>query len=167
MALQAWGQLPAAPAAQELRWADRDADLPETGSSLLAYGNGRSYGDVCLNSGATLLHTRSMDRFIDFDEASGTLICEAGVLLADILALFVPRGWFLPVTPGTRFVTLGGAIANDVHGKNHHAAGSFGGKPGTFCSNGRRPRADGADHLGRDKPQAGCGPDDQRREHAL
>ena len=126
MALQAWGQLPAAPAAQELRWADRDADLPETGSSLLAYGNGRSYGDVCLNSGATLLHTRSMDRFIDFDEASGTLICEAGVLLADILALFVPRGWFLPVTPGTRFVTLGGAIANDVHGKNHHAAGSFG-----------------------------------------
>ena len=58
------------------------------------------------NSGATLLHTRGMDRFIDFDDTSGTLICEAGVLLSDILAVFVPRGWFLPVTPGTRFITL-------------------------------------------------------------
>ena len=126
MVLQAWGQLPATPAAEERWWADRDADLPRTDTSLLAHGNGRSYGDVCLNSGATLLHTRGMDRFIDFDDTSGTLVCEAGILLSDILAVFVPRGWFLPVTPGTRFVTLGGAIANDVHGKNHHRAGSFG-----------------------------------------
>jgi FAD/FMN-containing dehydrogenase len=92
----------------------------------LAYGNGRSYGDVCLNSGGTLWATRSLDRFIDFDATSGVLDCEAGVLLKDIIDLALPHGWFLPVTPGTQFVTLGGAIANDVHGKNHHSAGTFG-----------------------------------------
>lgn len=126
MTLRAWGQLPGEPAAEERWWAERTAALPVLDSSLLAYGNGRSYGDVCLNSGATLLHTRGLDRFIAFDEASGVLRCEAGVLLSDILDVFVPRGWFLPVTPGTRFVTVGGAIANDVHGKNHHGAGTFG-----------------------------------------
>ncbi len=124
--LSSWGQLPAAPARDERWWADRAAALPETGSTLLAYGNGRSYGDVCLNGGAMLLHTRGMDRFIAFDPASGVLRCEAGVLLSEILEVFVPLGWFLPVTPGTRYVTIGGAVANDVHGKNHHRAGSFG-----------------------------------------
>ena len=124
--LRSWGQLPARAAREERWWTDRAAALPEPASTLLAYGNGRSYGDVCLNGDATLLHTRGMDRFIAFDPASGVLRCEAGVLLSEILDLFVPRGWFLPVTPGTRFITLGGAIANDVHGKNHHRAGSFG-----------------------------------------
>ena len=126
MALTAWGNLPAAPAALEPWWSERTAALPETGRSLLPYGNGRSYGDVCLNSGGALLRTRGLDRFIAFDPQTGVLACEAGVLLAGILDLFVPRGWFLPVTPGTRFVTVGGAIANDVHGKNHHGAGTFG-----------------------------------------
>lgn len=128
MALTAWGALPAVPAAAEIRLASRAAALPAAAGNgtLLPYGNGRSYGDVCLNAGGTLLSTRGLDRFIAFDPASGVLRCEAGVLLADILDLCVPRGWFLPVTPGTRFVTVGGAIANDVHGKNHHAAGSFG-----------------------------------------
>ena len=93
---------------------------------MLPYGNGRSYGDACLNDGGTLLHTRGLDRYIAFDPASGILRCEAGVLFADILDFAVPRGWFLPVTPGTRFITVGGAIANDVHGKNHHGAGTFG-----------------------------------------
>ena len=126
MTLTAWGRLPAVPAASE-RWvADRAAALPRGEGSLLAYGNGRSYGDVGLNSGGTLLHTRGIDRYIAFDEQTGVLRCEAGVLLAEILDLVVARGWFLPVTPGTRFVTLGGAIANDVHSKNHHAAGTFG-----------------------------------------
>ena len=124
--LSAWGNLDWPPAAEEARLADRAAALPDVAGSLLPYGNGRSYGDVCLNPGGTLLQIRGLDRFIAFDEATGVLACEAGVLLADILSVFVPRGWFLPVTPGTRYVTVGGAIANDVHGKNHHAAGSFG-----------------------------------------
>jgi FAD/FMN-containing dehydrogenase len=81
---------------------------------------------VCLNAGGVLLGTRSLDRFIDFDESSGILDCEAGVLLSEIIALTLPRGWFPAVTPGTSLVTVGGAIANDVHGKNHHRCGSFG-----------------------------------------
>jgi FAD/FMN-containing dehydrogenase len=96
---------------------------PET--SVLPYGNGRSYGDSCLNIGGALLKTRALDRFIAFDTESGSLICESGVLLADILRLTAPRGWFVPVSPGTQFVTVGGAIANDVHGKNHHHTGTF------------------------------------------
>jgi FAD/FMN-containing dehydrogenase len=95
------------------------------GESVLPYGNGRSYGDSCLNAGAGLLQTRSLDRFISFDPHTGVLCCEAGVLLDEILRLTQPMGWFVPVTPGTCFVTVGGAIANDVHGKNHHGAGTF------------------------------------------
>lgn len=94
--------------------------------TFLPFGNGRSYGDSCLNDGGTLLDVRGLDRFIHFDPHNGILHCEAGVLLAEVLDLVVPQGWFLPVTPGTRYVTLGGAIANDVHGKNHHRAGTFG-----------------------------------------
>jgi FAD/FMN-containing dehydrogenase len=93
--------------------------------SVLPHGNGRSYGDSCLNMGAGLLLTRSLDRFISFDRETGIVCCEAGVLLSDILELVMPRGWFVPVTPGTCFVTVGGAIANDVHGKNHHLTGTF------------------------------------------
>jgi FAD/FMN-containing dehydrogenase len=104
---------------------DRSSRLPDFAGTALAYGNGRSYGDSCLNPDGTLLHTRGLDRFIAFDEASGMLRCEAGVTLGEILELIVPRRWFLPVTPGTRHVTVGGAIANDVHGKNHHVAGTF------------------------------------------
>jgi len=107
----------------------RTAALPSLhgrAAKMLPFGNGRSYGDSCLNTNETLLSTRHLDHFIDFDPTTGILCCEAGVLLADILKLVVPQGWFLPVTPGTRFVTVGGAIANDVHGKNHHVAGTFG-----------------------------------------
>ncbi|MCK6232452.1 FAD-binding oxidoreductase [Stenotrophomonas indicatrix] len=99
--------------------------LPSDGGTVLAHGNGRSYGDSCLNPGATLLTSRGLDRFIDFDPATGIVSCEAGVTLADILDIALPRGWFLPVTPGTRYATVGGAIGNDVHGKNHHRAGTF------------------------------------------
>lgn len=94
-------------------------------SSLIARGNGRSYGDASLNPAATL-STLRLDRLLAFDPADGLLTAEAGLLLSDLLALFVPRGWFPPVTPGTRFVTLGGMLAADVHGKNHHLDGSFG-----------------------------------------
>lgn len=100
--------------------------LPDGSASMLPYGNGRSYGDSNLNPDGALLPGRQLDRFIAFDPATGVLRCEAGVLLSEILRLVVPQGWFLPVTPGTQFVTVGGAIANDVHGKNHHVAGSFG-----------------------------------------
>jgi len=93
---------------------------------LLSFGNGRSYGDSCLNDEGILLKTRGLDRFIKFDSKKGVLRCEAGVLLSEIIELIVPYGWFLTVTPGTRFVTVGGAIANDVHGKNHHRVGTFG-----------------------------------------
>jgi FAD/FMN-containing dehydrogenase len=120
-----WGRYPRA--TQQiipLYW--RDAVLPDVAGTVLPYGNGRSYGDVCLNDGGALLHTRGLDRLIAFDSASGILRCESGVLFADILAFAVPRGWFLPVTPGTQYITIGGAIANDVHGKNHHRAGTFG-----------------------------------------
>ncbi len=92
----------------------------------IAYGMGRSYGDVCLNPEGMLWNTRGLDRFISFDQNTGRLLCEAGVLLRDIQKLSIPRGWILPVTPGTQLVTVGGAIANDVHGKNHHVSGSFG-----------------------------------------
>jgi FAD/FMN-containing dehydrogenase len=97
-----------------------------TAPTLLPYGNGRSYGDSNLNPGGILLDTRSLNRILAFDVDTGILVCEAGVLLSEILARCVPQGWFPMVTPGTQFVTIGGAIANDVHGKNHHRAGSFG-----------------------------------------
>ena len=93
---------------------------------FLPFGRGRSYGDSCLNDGGILLDTSRMDHFISFDSERGLLQCESGTRLADILALIVPKGWFLSVTPGTRHTTIGGAIANDVHGKNHHHAGTFG-----------------------------------------
>ncbi len=125
VAARSWGRYPCVDQRViRLNW--RDAILPDVDGSMLPYGNGRSYGDSCLNAGGTLLDTRGLNRFIAFDADSGILRCEAGVLLSDLLALIVPQGWFLPVTPGTKFVTVGGAIANDVHGKNHHRAGSFG-----------------------------------------
>jgi FAD/FMN-containing dehydrogenase len=105
------------------RYADVEA-LPQT--PFLPRGLGRSYGDVCVNDGGVLLHTFRRDRLISFDTVNGVIECEAGASLADIAEVALRYGWFLPVTPGTRFVTLGGAIANDIHGKNHHAAGTFG-----------------------------------------
>lgn len=92
----------------------------------VALGMGRSYGDTCLNPSGTLWRTTGLDHFLEFDPLTGRLHCEAGTLLRDIQRLALPRGWMLPVTPGTQLVTVGGAIANDVHGKNHHVFGSFG-----------------------------------------
>lgn len=123
---ESWGRYPRATPARITRLTNRLAPLPESDLPLLVYGNGRSYGDVCLNDGGHVLLARGLDRFITFDADTGVLRAEAGVLLSEILDLVVPRGWFLAVTPGTRFVTLGGAVANDVHGKNHHRAGTFG-----------------------------------------
>lgn len=92
----------------------------------LPYGMGRSYGDSCLNPQGTLWFTRGLNHFISFDAKKGRLVCEAGVSFREIHQLTIPQGWLLPVIPGTQFITVGGAIANDVHGRNHHIHGSFG-----------------------------------------
>ena len=122
---ESWGRYPPSRPARivDLTWTS--APLPAD-DVLLPYGLGRSYGDVPLNNEHTLLDTSRLNRFRNFDETTGLLECEAGTTLDDILRVVVPRGWFLPVTPGTKFVTVGGCIANDVHGKNHHRAGTFG-----------------------------------------
>ena len=122
-----WGRWPRHTHAQCVPVQDRFR-VPDfgDGTTFLPWGNGRSYGDSCQNADGRLLLTQGIDRFIAFDADRGVLECEAGVQLADIIELVLPKGWFVPVTPGTRFVTVGGAIANDVHGKNHHRAGSFG-----------------------------------------
>lgn len=105
----------------------RHGRLPaDKGRTFLPFGNGRSYGDSCLNDEGALLDTAALDNFIAFDAEAGVLRCEAGCLLGNILDVIVPRGWFLPVVPGTKYVTVGGAAANDIHGKNHHRAGTFG-----------------------------------------
>jgi FAD/FMN-containing dehydrogenase len=124
---ESWGRYPKLHAdLVPLSWTS-DFPLPQPpATKMLPVGAGRSYGDVCLLENGTLLKTRGMDRLLHFDPQTGVLRCEAGVTLAEILDFAVPRGFFLPVTPGTKYVTVGGAIANDIHGKNHHVAGTFG-----------------------------------------
>jgi len=109
-----------------VQWRDADLRLDKMDAPVLPYGLGRSYGDSCLNDGGILLDAAPLNRFIAFDRENGLLRCEAGVSLAEILKVITPHNWFLTVTPGTKFVTVGGAIANDVHGKNHAYAGTFG-----------------------------------------
>ncbi len=92
-------------------------------SELIPYGNGRSYGDSALST--NIINVKPHDYFIDFNEESGLLQVQAGVLLSNILESYVPRGWLLKVTPGTKLITVGGAIASDIHGKNHHVEGCF------------------------------------------
>ncbi|MEP0944100.1 MAG: FAD-binding oxidoreductase [Rhizobiaceae bacterium] len=94
--------------------------------SILPYGNGRSYGDSCHNDAGSLVHLAHQKSVLAFDRETGTMTAEAGILLRDILQQIQGTGWFLPVVPGTKFVTLGGAIANDIHGKNHEKRGTFG-----------------------------------------
>ncbi|MBC7659438.1 MAG: FAD-dependent oxidoreductase [Chitinophagaceae bacterium] len=93
---------------------------------VLAHGLGRSYGDSCLIKDGTLLKMSELNKLRHFDPETGRLSCEAGLSIADLLTFAIPRGWFIPVTPGTKFVTMGGAIANDIHGKNHHRRGTIG-----------------------------------------
>lgn len=126
--VSSWGRLGAHPH-EVVRLTEPGSVAPTIASTPapgVALGMGRSYGDVCLNPGGVLWHTVSLDHLVRFDDVTGLLTCEAGVLLRDIQRLAIPRGWILPVTPGTQLVTVGGAVANDVHGKNHHAVGSFG-----------------------------------------
>ena len=94
-------------------------------AGAIARGNGRAYGDAAIGADVTI-HSQRLDRFLSFNPATGLLVGESGLTLADIIDVMVPRGWFMPVVPGTRFVTLGGMVAADIHGKNHHAIGSIG-----------------------------------------
>ena len=125
-AYASWGNIPHVE--QQIGLLDnRHTGLPASSDKkLLAYGKGRSYGDVCLNDGNIILPTSFLDKYISFDADKGIIRCEAGVCLQDLLNLIIPRGYFIPVTPGTKNVTIGGMIANDVHGKNHHQEGTFG-----------------------------------------
>lgn len=124
---ESWGRYPEMQAeVVPLHWTtDFPLKTPREGKQL-PVGLGRSYGDVCLLENGTLLQTTGMDRLLSFDPTTGVLRCEAGASLAQVLDFAVPRGFFLSVSPGTKYVTVGGAIANDIHGKNHHVAGSFG-----------------------------------------
>jgi FAD/FMN-containing dehydrogenase len=124
--LSGWGRYPAKTGAA-VHPVDQQALIraADCTTQAIARGNGRSYGDAAIG-GELTIHADRLDRLLGFDAASGLLVCEAGTMLADILDVLLPRGWIVPVTPGTRFVTIGGMIAADVHGKNHHLAGSFG-----------------------------------------
>jgi len=123
---QSWGRVQSVHSpCLDLAWLPDRLPMPKS-SKWLAYGLGRSYGDSCLLSGGVMVRTTGLKRLIMFDRQTGVLRAEAGVSLSDILEVVVPAGWFLPTTPGTRFVTIGGAIANDIHGKNHHRAGTIG-----------------------------------------
>lgn len=125
----AWGRLFSGhQESKAVFWRDELEQLIAHGDkpAVLAVGSGRSYGDSCLNSGGELIMMAGLNRMIAFDREGGWLRCDSGMTFAEILEVIVPHGWFLPVTPGTMFVTVGGAIANDVHGKNHHVAGTFG-----------------------------------------
>ena len=97
----------------------------DKGSPMLAHGLGRSYGDSALLSTGNVLKMERLNRILSFDAQTGWVRCEAGVSLKELIEIFVPRGFFPPVVPGTQFVTLGGAIANDIHGKNHHVDGTI------------------------------------------
>lgn len=126
MQLSNWGNYPSIETTLYTPRQIQDVEvLAHETSSLVARGLGRCYGDSALHP-ACVLSTERLDRFLSFDEGTGLLTAEAGVSLAEIIHCFAPRGWFVPVTPGTSFVTLGGAFASDVHGKNHHVAGTFG-----------------------------------------
>lgn len=103
--------------------ADVSAAIDRHGT--IARGLGRSYGDCAINAHGQVIGTVRMDRFLSFDEQTGILTCEAGTSLESIIETFAPRGWFPMVTPGTKFVTVAGCIANDIHGKAHHAQGCF------------------------------------------
>ena len=124
MNLHGWGRYPR-PENKSFRFEDNRSlqYLFQSQDNLIAYGNGRSYGDSALSE--KIIRCKPRNYFLGFDESTGILQVQSGVLLSEILQVFVKRGWFLKVTPGTRLITVGGAIASDVHGKNHHLAGCF------------------------------------------
>ncbi|NRA67899.1 MAG: FAD-binding oxidoreductase [Pseudobacteriovorax sp.] len=124
---QSWGKNIIAPPSEVTvpRWID-DIKIHGGDQSCLAFGLGRSYGDSCLNQDGHIFDMSRLNQIIHWDINDGLIHVHAGISIADLLSFVIPHGWFVPVTPGTKFVTLGGAIANDVHGKNHHRVGTIG-----------------------------------------
>ena len=124
MQLKSWGQYPKIKhKAYTLYQAKQIKQKLKEKKEFITFGNGRSYGDSALSK--HIIHTKNLTYLISFNEKKGILHCQSGVLLSDIIKTFVPKGWFLKITPGTKLVTIGGAIASDVHGKNHHIEGCF------------------------------------------
>ena len=121
--ISGWGRYPVQKC--ELVRPERHAGLTADASPLITRGQGRSYGDAALNEGGCVLLTERLNRFSSFDTEQGVVVAEAGLTLAELLETCVSRGWFPLVTPGTKYVSLGGCIAADVHGKNHHQDGAF------------------------------------------
>ena len=129
--LTGWGRI--APSTAELAEPATDADAAallrdrtsDSGGAMIARGLGRSYNNAAQCADGVVISTARMSRIIELDKATGVAVCEAGVSLEQLMVAGLPHGWFVPVSPGTRQVTIGGAIAADVHGKNHHVAGSF------------------------------------------
>ena len=119
-----WGNFPVVE--KEMKSEDSTAKIKEyvrNHHEIIARGNGRCYGDASLSE--NIFSTKRLNKFISFDRLNGIIECESGVLLSEVLEVIVPQGYFLFVTPGTKFISIGGAIASDVHGKNHHAEGCF------------------------------------------
>jgi FAD/FMN-containing dehydrogenase len=125
MMLSGWGRYPIHDAVIGVPRSYAEVAERARAGGAIARGNGRAYGDSAISRSNTV-DMRQLDRLISFDAVTGQVVAEAGVLLADIIEAFLPLGWFPAVTPGTKYVTLGGMIAADVHGKNHHKDGSFG-----------------------------------------
>ncbi|HVM88595.1 MAG TPA: FAD-binding oxidoreductase [Puia sp.] len=119
-----WGNYPAIESDEKtFVFDDQLAKLMKDTDSFIPRGNGRCYGDASLASNT--ISILKYDKILSFDEGKGIFECQSGLTLDQILEVIVPKGWFLPVTPGTKFITVGGAIGSDVHGKNHHVDGSF------------------------------------------
>lgn len=125
--ISGWGRHPRVDVAEALPRSEEELlkILSSNPSSYIARGNGRAYGDPAINKDLTITMTK-MNKFLEWDHENGHLTAESGVLISDVIKFLMPRGWFPYVTPGTKFITLGGAIACDIHGKNHHQEGSFG-----------------------------------------
>ena len=124
MSLKSWGNFPHIEnTSHEFHSENSAKEILSNNQEIIPYGNGRSYGDSALNN--TIIKTNKFNCFLNFDSENGLLHLQSGVLLSEILEVFVPKGWFLKTTPGTKLITVGGAIASDIHGKNHHVEGCF------------------------------------------
>ena len=121
-----WNNLPSSNFKREYFEYKNNQSLIYSNKKVIPRGLGRSYGDVCINDNGKLILTNKLNSILDFDINNGVIECESGISINELLNSIIPKNWFLPVVPGTSFVTIGGAVANDIHGKNHHKLGSFG-----------------------------------------